>query len=392
MIQNLNKFTFAAFGQILPESSPTRGFPETPEWKTDVSEYREDLVWAYRAENEPTFLDIERGMAVLAVSRPEEALEYFYLDKPVRINPGIRFAIIPRKDCAVRRALHESGAWTPLYTLDAGALRLNITNRIEVRDIYTLFYQEKENGFFFKGEAHDLLELVYVDKGALHNVVDGTDTVLTQGELMIYGPGLWHMQYADVNVEVSFITVSFQLEERASVGALGKIVNRRFGLDAEGTLLLRRMLEEREKNDDTSGDMILCLLKLLLLTLLRSVGGGEQRLRTPAALHSENRIVNSALSYISANVYQKLSVPLVAQSCAVSPSRLTALFQQRLSITPGEYIRRVKLEESKTLIRRGERNFSEVAALLNYSTAQQFSRQFKQKFGVSPSEYAKSVR
>ena len=73
-------------------------------------------------------------------------------------------------------------------------------------------------------------------------------------------------------------------------------------------------------------------------------------------------------------------------------SRLTALFQQRLSITPAEYIRRVKLEESKQLIRAGEMNVSEIAAHLNYSSVQQFSRQFKSKFGISPNEFAKSIR
>jgi AraC-like DNA-binding protein len=46
--------------------------------------------------------------------------------------------------------------------------------------------------------------------------------------------------------------------------------------------------------------------------------------------------------------------------------------------------RRVKLEESKLLIRAGEMNVSQIAAHLNYSSVQQFSRQFKTKFGVSP--------
>ena len=152
------------------------------------------------------------------------------------------------------------------------------------------------------------------------------------------------------------------------------------------------MLEEREKNDRYSGDLIICSLQMLLLTILQSGEKAENRLKTPASLQNENAIVNEALRYIGANVEQKLSVPLVAKNCSVSPSRLSALFQERLGITPGEYIRRVKLEESKVLIKAGEGNFSEIAARLSYSTVQQFSRQFKAKFGVTPSEYAKSVR
>ena len=36
---------------------------------------------------------------------------------------------------------------------------------MEIGSIRTLFYQEKEDGFFFKGEAHRQYELTYMDKG-----------------------------------------------------------------------------------------------------------------------------------------------------------------------------------------------------------------------------------
>ncbi len=387
MIQNLNKFTFAAFGQILPESDAQNGFPQEPEWIVERKTYQPGDVWLYRAEGALTCLDIETGIAVLAASRQDEPLEYFYLDKPVRLNAGVLFAIISREECVVRHATLAGGRWQPLYPLDAESIRLDITNRLSVRNIYTLFYQQKEKGFFFKGESHDLLELVYVDKGELHNVVDGADTVLSQGEMMIYGAGSWHMQFAGEGVEVSFITVSFELDG----DGVDRLANRRIRLDLEEAGLLRRMLEEREKNGPYSGDLIICSLQMLLLGILQNANKLEPRQKTPASLHSENAIINAALSYISAHVYEKLSVPTVAKSCNVSPSRLSALFQERLSVTPGEYIRRVKLEESKTLIRAGERNFTEIASLLRYSTVQQYSRQFKAKFGVSPSEFAKSI-
>ena len=389
MIQNLNKFTFAAFGRILSETAPNRGFPQEPGWTTERLRFASGSVWVSRVAGMPAYLDFEQGNAVLAAARQGEELEYFYLDKPVCLNEGVEFAIVPRGECVVVRALHEQGRMEQLRLLDAGMLRLNITNQIEINGIYTLFYQEKEKGFFFKGESHDLIELVYVDKGALHNVVNGADTVLVQGEMMLYGPGLWHMQYADEDAEVSFITVSFEL----GGGGFDSLLNRRIRLDAEGVRLLRRMLEERERNDRYSGDLIVCSLQMLLLTCLEAgEKAAEPRLKTPASLQNENTIVSSALRYIGANVEQKLSVPMVAKSCSVSPSRLSALFFERLGSTPGEYIRRVKLEESKVLIKAGVGNVTQIASRLNYSTVQQFSRQFKAKFGVSPSEYAKSVR
>ena len=388
MIQNLNKFSFAAFGRVLAESAQDRGFPQEPEWTREQIDYSTEPVRVYRVEGMPVYLDIERGMTVLAVGKHADELEYFYLDKPVCLNPNVFFALVPRGSCTVNRALHTGGSLAPLQTLDTGLLPRNIMRALVIGGIYTLFYQEKERGFFFKGEEHDLFELVYVDKGVLHNVVNGTDTVLRQGEMMVYAPGLWHMQHADLDTEVSFITVTFELQS----GNLDALVNRLIRLDTDGAARLRRMLEERDQNDRYSGDLIVCSLQMLLLTILRNGEKAETRLKTPASLHNENSIINAALTYISANARNKLSVPLVAKSSNVSVSRLTKLFQERLAITPGEYIRRVKLEESRALIKAGEGNVSQIAELLQYSTVQHFSRQFKAKFGVSPSEFAKSVR
>ena len=137
---------------------------------------------------------------------------------------------------------------------------------------------------------------------------------------------------------------------------------------------------------------ILSQLTLLLLELLRSQESSGHKVKASNALHSENEIIRRAQQFISAHVREKLTVPLVARQVDVSPSYLTALFHKNLQISPGEYIRRVKLQESKQLIRENKLNFTEIAAALQYSTVHHFSRQFKEKFGITPSEYAKSVR
>ena len=91
-------------------------------------------------------------------------------------------------------------------------------------------------------------------------------------------------------------------------------------------------------------------------------------------------------------MYERLSVATVASGANVSASYLTALFHKCMQISPGEYIRRIKLEESKKLIREGKMNFTQIAAQLQYSTVHHFSRQFKEKFGLTPTEYARAIR
>ena len=158
--------------------------------------------------------------------------------------------------------------------------------------------------------------------------------------------------------------------------------------------LLRQMLRERDRQDEYADDIIICLLGNLLLTLLREgrTVQGTASLRTAAAIQNENDVINRAQRFISENVREKLSVPMVAKEAGVSPSYLTALFHKNLQISPGEYIRRITLQESRQRIREGKLNFTEIYQLLQYSTVHHFSRQFKEKFGITPTQYAKSIR
>ena len=266
---------------------------------------------------------------------------------------------------------------------------LLLQRSLRISNIYTFFYQEKERGFIFSGESHPMVELTYVDQGKLHSVADGQDLLLEQGELALYGPDQWHMQYAEMDTAVNFVTVTFDLEGTG----WQELLNRKWKASQRSVTLLKQLLRERDHADAYTADMILCLLTQFLLTVLRESGKDQNApLKTANAVHSENEIISRAQQYIGAHIREKLTVPLVARMVDVSPSYLTALFHKNLQISPGEYIRRVKLQESKQMIREDHMNFTEIAAALHYSTVHHFSRQFKEKFGITPTEYAKSIR
>ena len=233
-----------------------------------------------------------------------------------------------------------------------------------------------------------MLELTYVDQGSLHSVADGQDLLLDQGDIVLYGPEQWHMQYADIGVAPRYVTISFDI----AGGDLSPLLNQKFQAPQKAVVLLQQMLREQERMDKYAGDMILNLLTQILLILLREKGCPTNTLKSTHSLHNENEIVQRAQRYISEHIREKLSVPLVARNIDISPSYLTALFHKHLQIAPGEYIRRIKLQESKQMIREASMNFTEIASALQYSTVHHFSRQFKEKFGITPSEYAKSVR
>jgi len=383
MIRNLNQMTFQGFGNVPPERTQSAKLFEKSEAIFLTLSQAETVIYCAKAD---TWVTFDSGISVLSVSQDGENYQHFYLDKPVCIKQNVRFAVSPFMGEATA-FLHSKEAPEQMGMRSSDSLR--VERKFRVESIYTFWYQEKEQGFLFPGESHPMAELTYVDQGVLHSVADGQDLVLKQGDLVIYGPGQWHMQYADIGVAPRFVTISFELQGME----LAPLMNRKFTAPQKVVSLLQNMLREQEQMDAFSNEIILSQLNLLLLLLLRETAsprGGK--LQTSNAIHSENEIIRQAQQYISSHIREKLSVPLVARQVDVSPSYLTALFHKNLQISPGEYIRRIKLQESKQMIRENNLNFTEIAAELQYSTVHHFSRQFKEKFGITPTEYAKSVR
>ena len=383
MIRNLNQMTFREYGAVVPERNRSDKAAEmTQELSLSVDNARTALYIA----TADTRLRMHSGMSVLSVSLDGEKFENFYLDKSVNLREGVYFAVIPFMRDAV---VNMIAAKQPEQAGERPCDSLRMDRRLRVGGIYTFYYQEREQGFLFPGEAHPMPELTYVDQGELHSVADGQDILLKQGDIAVFGPDQWHMHYADIGVAPGYITITFDLEGVD----VTPLLNRKFAAPQPLVALLKQMLREQERMDEYSNDVLIAQLTQVMVLLLREAAAPTgTKLQTSNAVHSENEIIRQAQQYVSAHIREKLSVPLVAKQVDVSPSYLTALFHKNLQISPGEYIRRSKLQESKQMIRENEMNFTEIAAALQYSTVHHFSRQFKEKFGITPTEYAKSVR
>ena len=242
--------------------------------------------------------------------------------------------------------------------------------------------------FYFRGEQHEAFELVYVDRGELHNLAGGADVLLRQQQLMLIGRNVWHMQYADR--PVSFLTVSF----RAAELPCSRLTGRALSLTARQIGLVRQMLEAHGA-ESYAYDCVESLLKLLLADLLRGLDrqpSADAAQPLPATSHTERRIVDRLVQLISARAGEKLSLQALADEAHISTTYLHRLFRSQLGISPGAYIAKIRIEESKLLLRGGALSMGEIAKKLGFSSQQHFSRQFRTVTGMTPSEYVRSLR
>lgn len=154
---------------------------------------------------EPVVLDYVSGMPLLVIYEAE-SYSLYYLDRVFKLRPGVRFSVAALDDLAALTSARAPCAFTSGRA--PAEIFYGASSDLKLERLYTFFYQECSRDFYFRGEQHEALELVYVDRGELHNLVGGVDILLRSQQMLLINRNIWHMQYADL--PVSFLTVSFR--------------------------------------------------------------------------------------------------------------------------------------------------------------------------------------
>ncbi|HEP1274903.1 TPA: YSIRK-targeted surface antigen transcriptional regulator [Streptococcus pyogenes] len=95
------------------------------------------------------------------------------------------------------------------------------------------------------------------------------------------------------------------------------------------------------------------------------------------------------LRYIQENISQRLVIEKIAKEFHFSESNLRKLFKKEMSCSIQQYIRKLKIDQAKIMLRNGK-SVTKVSANLGYSDAAHFSKSFKELVGMSPKHYQQS--
>lgn len=116
---------------------------------------------------------------------------------------------------------------------------------------------------------------------------------------------------------------------------------------------------------------------------------GDQGHLLRLTVDGENKIpgIGRALSYISGHLAEPFNVATLARNAGMSSSSLHHAFKKATSLTPVQYVKRVRLDEARRLMLDEGCLAAEAAFRVGYGSPSQFSREFKRLFGVPPREY-----
>ncbi len=115
--------------------------------------------------------------------------------------------------------------------------------------------------------------------------------------------------------------------------------------------------------------------------------------KTPetSLLRSELKIIRGLAKKIANNVSQDYSLEMLALESGLSQAKLQEGFKLIYARTVTEYIRHSRLEVARDLIRSTDLNISQIVYTIGFSSRSYFSKIFKRKYGISPSEFQENA-
>jgi AraC-like DNA-binding protein len=285
--------------------------------------------------------------------------------------------------------------------------KLNITIRIS--DIITVLYFKFTKNFAFSGESHNFWEFIYVDKGELIITAGEQNYILKAGELAFHKPNEFHDIKANGTISPNVMIVSFTCKSKYMNFFKNKIL---FLSDNEKQFLSfvvkesGEVFEPIEKTPPISGMMkklsapfgaeqlIKSELEKLLICIYRRQDSIHIKQRSLHENQHQNykKVAENIIGILENNIQNKISLITISKQINLSVSQTKKIFNQEFGDSIINYFIKLKIEEAKQLINESTLNFTQISEVLGYDNIGYFSRIFKQKTGMTPSEYSLCVK
>ena len=106
----------------------------------------------------------------------------------------------------------------------------------------------------------------------------------------------------------------------------------------------------------------------------------------------EEKLVEKLEKTVREHLSESYSISSLASHIAMSKSSLNRFLKKTTGLTPGQFIRDLRLQEAIFLLKNQQyKTVSEVVYAVGFEDPSSFTRLFKKQFGKSPSTYLKSI-
>jgi AraC-like DNA-binding protein len=247
-----------------------------------------------------------------------------------------------------------------------------------------------------RGELHDFYELVLVEDGFYYVILDGEHMVVPPGSCVFFAPNAFHSGDGVTEATATVSIVSFDCASPAMryfdnrIFALTAAQQRRLhAFFAECLQLCRCTKDGVQTCEGVPGhrlQMLKGMLELCLLELYRE----EEPPRRANRKQYRKECFGTLSQYMKENLSEPLTLSRLACALSMSEASIKSLCREFCGCGPIEYLIFLRIAAAKRLIRQSGMNFTQIAEETGFGSLHYFSRVFKERTGMTPTDYSKA--
>lgn len=388
MFNKTTSFVFNRYGEIVNELTRR----QTLKMSHYTLKLKDKSFDSFLSYNSDVFIRVTSGIVMLVVSRDSDVKNYerFVIHRHIKVRKGVYFNFLCiSSNAKVELEMEFKAKKTTVDTYDGQPIIYDpIVPTFQVKEILGYYYQVRNASYSFPGEKHSFWELTFIDNGELETTVDGETYALDELDLILYAPGQYHTQKTGHAKSCSYLTILFDMEIPDSY----LLTNRVYSAHRDIHHALNNFIKVSGNEMLYDSELMICYLKELIIKILQyDFLSSSPVASTPMQQRFENEVLNEIIIYINDNIYEQMTIEEICLKFSISRSSLQTLFKNNLGVAPKQYISDLKLKKSKLLIKESVYTISEIASMLGFTSIHYFSRKFKQQFGITPTDYAKTI-
>ena len=243
---------------------------------------------------------------------------------------------------------------------------------------------------------HDFIEIVYVENGEAEQRIDDNVYNVKKGDVVFINYGSEHSfigseDYRYYNVcfnpevmqtvvnndnalAVLSLTAFNELRKESNCGKISFSTQERNDVE----FILERMKIEKEEKKEGYDKVIENYLSILFSYMLR------RSLLTE--VFGQADVWQNLIEYISSNPDGELTLDALAKRCFYNPSYFSRVFKQKFGISLTEYVRERRMEKAKSLLKNTNKTVDKIMEEVGYSDRSAFYHAFSKSFGLTPAQ------
>ncbi len=252
------------------------------------------------------------------------------------------------------------------------------------KDLNPLFYgwQDCKKGHSYGPASRGQYIFHYIVTGKGIFKKDGITYSLSKGNIFLIRPDELIYYKADEVEPWSYIWIGFEGD------AVNNLLERSGFSDNTNTFYLSQceyiFKSTRESNDlNRSLEVYICGKLYELFSVLIENNSSNNPQNMP------DLYVQKAKEYFNTHYSINISIEHIAYTLGIDRRYLCRIFKKKIGETPQSYLINLRLERATLLLTQYNFSVGDVARSTGYNDIYNFSKMFKQKYGLSPMNYSK---